>query len=75
MEELPAEEDSVIIREELSMKSSEEVVIEKEVSIMTMDEELTESQVQQGKDILTKECDAFAQNHQEVPPMLDKEEK
>ncbi|CAG8551515.1 8994_t:CDS:2 [Acaulospora morrowiae] len=57
MEELPAEEDDVMVREELPMTSNEEVVVEKEDSAMTMDEELTESQVQQGKDVLTKERD------------------
>ncbi|CAG8673131.1 14974_t:CDS:2, partial [Acaulospora morrowiae] len=43
MEELPAEEDSIMVREELPTTSNEEVVVEKEVSEMTMDEELTES--------------------------------
>ncbi|CAG8466246.1 5224_t:CDS:1, partial [Acaulospora morrowiae] len=63
MEELPAEEgDDVMIREELPTKSREEMVIEEEVNTMIMNEELTKDQIQQGKDVLIKERDAFAQS-------------
>ncbi|CAG8511230.1 6341_t:CDS:2 [Acaulospora morrowiae] len=44
IKELLVEGDGVIVREELSTKSREEVVIEKEVSTMIMNEELIESQ-------------------------------